>query len=71
MYYDISSARLSLLTPSHPLAGTMMPRSKTRCTIDDYSPNDVEGAFYELRHNGVLRSSDAGSCIDCLSELQE
>jgi hypothetical protein len=27
--------------------------------------------FYELRHNGVLESSDAGSCIDCLSELQE
>jgi hypothetical protein len=49
MYYDISSALLSLLTPSHLLAGTMMPRSKTRCILGDYSPNDVEGEFCEVR----------------------
>jgi hypothetical protein len=49
MYYDISSARLSLLTPSHLLAGTMMPRSKTQCILGDYSPNDVEGEFSEGR----------------------
>jgi len=33
MYYDISSARVSLFTPSHILAGTMMPRSKTQCIL--------------------------------------
>jgi len=38
MYYDISSARLLLLTPSHPLAGIMMPRSTTGCILGDYSP---------------------------------
>jgi hypothetical protein len=48
MYYDISSVRLSLLTPSHPLAGTMMPRSATRCILGDYSLNAVEEEFSEM-----------------------
>jgi hypothetical protein len=48
MYYDISRVRLSLLTPSHPLAGTMMPRSTTRCILGDYSPNVVEEEFSEM-----------------------
>src|ERR671915_1361465 len=34
-------------------------------------PDFRESPECELRLYGVLRSSDAGSCIDCLSELQE